>query len=1249
MWLGVVLVGTAFVTCAAHAFTATASTSFNYGTYVSQYVRLDNGGSWSWDAGYSACESYGTGWHIAGIYSSDGNAAVMSIFDSSASTANQGYIGGLSPLGEDYNTAAYIWYGGRFKGELISLAYSPSTCMFYCNYAEYEPNGATCDGNSYRESALQIYTTGLWNDIHETGCPGDPYPAVICERSSCTVAADCYAAGTASVSGSYAPDCTCNCKSGYRGGKCQVLATTVSDSGTDYAAFCESSILSASQAQAKCVALGTGWNLASIPSATVDNLLSGLTADTMWTGGAYDTSMNLYKWQYGRLAGLFFANGPSSKTCLTTIAGETMYCNWQSGSPNRATCGDNSAVENDVVKKGSRWSTDRQWDDLWSTGCGQQVRYMTFCYACERSACNINLDCVAANTVSISGSYYPSCTCTCKIGFGGSRCETNTTVVKIDSVEYAVECASTYISSPTAQSYCQARGQYWTLASVRSAAANAAIYNAAPNANIWIGGWYNSATGCDNWLYGRLAGQKYSCGTKTSVVCQSGMYCNWNSGQPDRIDCGDGNGPQAYVNIFGYIHSSVWDDTFYTGCGQAAGRTRCYACERSTCVQSDCKKYYTRPLGYYPACTCSTITATVTFSLLVTATHSEVITASTSLSGGSSSPTTTMSASSSASLSSTNSLSATASLSASRGSVSATETASSSLSPTQSGNTLSLSLQPTATQTGPTTTFTATSSDTVSNTFSQTLSRSLSPSSSYSLTSSASTSPTASVSATRSFTASYSGTPSPTGGSTSETATIQDSFSPTYYANTTLVAEFLSLLPLFEVVIYEDATVRSGSSRSVFVKPIREALWALLFAAGNRRVRVRGVPVVKQVPALGDVGVTGNELGFYFEMPNVTILVPNSSALNVSLTPLPSYAIEVEERMLLYTSMRELLDVVVLMDHRDVDELHLIGTIEVYKPGTGMSVPSIVTTIITSGGGALGGMAPELQGVGALALMGCSDPNTKSRFGAYRALSPVAVQDSYAGVIIGNGILTFVVLAVQAGIVATLRFCHRVQRNIELMATARFPSLFFAAALAFHTGTAFASAQIISQPSDYAGWEIFFGVGGFIYSLLLPVVMAAHPYLRVGRAYQTYERQSGLPGSDGRGGSCGWYRGERCTPCRLGRRMASTSVYSAPGRSTSSGQACQRGPHWYSSWLAYSTPTRSPSAGPCTRAWGSRWSLSRCSFFGKRPYEHTCPVGLTLRRGCALGVCCSAWQPQLLTDPALMLLPPTPCSVSWSS
>jgi hypothetical protein len=137
--------------------------------------------------------------------------------------------------------------------------------------------------------------------------------------------------------------------------------------------------------------------------------------------------------------------------------------------------------------------------------------------------------------------------------------------------------------------------------------------------------------------------------------------------------------------------------------------------------------------------------------------------------------------------------------------------------------------------------------------------------------------------------------------------------------------------------------------------------------------------------------------------------------------------------------------------------------------------------------------------------MGCSDPTTKSSFGSYRVLSPVAVMDSYAGVIIGNALLAGAVGLMQLCIVLVLRFCRRVQRLVELMATARFPSLFVAAALAFHTGTAYASSQLVSRAFEYEVWEVVVGSLGLTFSLLLPIFLSLHPYLRIGRAYQAYD------------------------------------------------------------------------------------------------------------------------------------------------
>jgi hypothetical protein len=69
-----------------------------------------------------------------------------------------------------------------------------------------------------------------------------------------------------------------------------------------------------------------------------------------------------------------------------------------------------------------------------------------------------------------------------------------------------------------------------------------------------------------------------------------------------------------------------------------------------------------------------------------------------------------------------------------------------------------------------------------------------------------------------------------------------------------------------------------------------------------------------------------------------------------------------------------------------------------------------------------------------------------------------------------------------------------------------FTSILVSICLAFHTGTAFAASQLISTSSgEFEEWEVAVGAVAFGYSVLLPVVLTLHPYLRIQRAYQEYE------------------------------------------------------------------------------------------------------------------------------------------------
>lgn len=89
------------------------------------------------------------------------------------------------------------------------------------------------------------------------------------------------------------------------------------------------------------------------------------------------------------------------------------------------------------------------------------------------------------------------------------------------------------------------------------------------------------------------------------------------------------------------------------------------------------------------------------------------------------------------------------------------------------------------------------------------------------------------------------------------------------------------------------------------------------------------VPITSADPEIGPVGVTGNTHGFYLAVPNVTVLMFNASELSLNLTMMPSYSINVGERLLLYTTMRALLRVVMITDHTDVDTPRLVGIVDV--------------------------------------------------------------------------------------------------------------------------------------------------------------------------------------------------------------------------------------------------------------------------------------------------------------------------------
>lgn len=262
-------------------------------------------------------------------------------------------------------------------------------------------------------------------------------------------------------------------------------------------------------------------------------------------------------------------------------------------------------------------------------------------------------------------------------------------------------------------------------------------------------------------------------------------------------------------------------------------------------------------------------------------------------------------------------------------------------------------------------------------------------------------------------------------------------------------------------------------------------------------------PVVGVAVRLVRMSVVGNLLGFANRLPVVNVTVVNDTAIQLTTSALPGYSIQEAEKLEVLVPTASIVGPW-CADDGDV----VMGVLQV-QATTSQSSTAVTTAVVGAVAAAVGavgmaGMAADQQGLSAFAMMGCSNPETKESFGSIRVLSPFAVLNSYAGVVLGNAVVLAVVAVIQGVALLVMRVCRRVRRRVELMAATRFPALLLGTSFAFHTGTAFAASQLVSEPANYEPWEVVVGVAAFGYCVVYPVVLIVHPYLRVGRAYQEY-------------------------------------------------------------------------------------------------------------------------------------------------
>eukprot|EP00742_Colponemidia_sp_Colp-10_P016276 GILJ01018633.1.p1 GENE.GILJ01018633.1~~GILJ01018633.1.p1 ORF type:complete len:758 (-),score=81.88 GILJ01018633.1:273-2243(-) len=282
-------------------------------------------------------------------------------------------------------------------------------------------------------------------------------------------------------------------------------------------------------------------------------------------------------------------------------------------------------------------------------------------------------------------------------------------------------------------------------------------------------------------------------------------------------------------------------------------------------------------------------------------------------------------------------------------------------------------------------------------------------------------------------------------------------------------------------------------------------------------------------------GVQGS---YYANGTTITLSASDSSlgAIDFMFPSLssPSYDIQRGERVDLFTTTSALLRTL-MAQLSEVDEgstgltlsdlarcvttldangdLVLVGTMRTSRAASDPYLEALgAATDVVSGTTAIIGVvtggfsaAADMQVIGALAMSTCADPHLRSAFGSYRALSPFALSNSYIGVIAGNAVAYVAVFVLQVLALLCLRLVKGdAAQWAELSAMIWFPGVTLSAMAALHTGTGYASSQLVSLPGP-AVEELAVGAVGVAFSVLVPVGIALFAYKMIPRAYQTYD------------------------------------------------------------------------------------------------------------------------------------------------
>ena len=609
--------------------------TFDYGIYVAEYLNFfpPNTPSYTYSQAMTACERQGSGWTIAAVPTNEAAKYLVAQFYS-----REMWVGGDQLVKAD----EWRWSAGRLKGLQFSQG---ATTLTY----NYNPVGAatstmkmsywgTGEPNNWMNNERCMTFNSNLPSANDLSCDSTRLAYYMCERSACRFGTDCSAIGTVPLAdggmqGDYYPNCTCKCKEGFIGPRCDTIRYPHPHGlyVSEYTITCPFP-MSPSRAVKEGCNRGPGWQLASFPDrASYEAAFVILKPDYRATyigartaQGVSQADASRWEWTSGRLANstlLSTPYAPATQKCesytyhpfggsvLAVISADCT--SFASGQPGPSAADDNgNGLRRIAVTKGD--SADGKWS------ASPESSSTTDCVACERSPCTFTADCIDANTLAMKGDYYPNCSCTCKPGFGGKHCEAAIIDNGAYISEFTVACSADVndrsISASDAASLCMTRGSGYGLATVPSVdVANKLLSAFNPFVPAWIGAG-SDGNGEWSWNSGRLAGGRESSFYRANT-CQSITFtpfshsipsttfagnCLWEAGQPSEAT--------ASTKTCARIRADGADLVVDArSCADKSGQM-CTLCERSACqLGVDCSDAGTLQMSgdYFPSCTCT--------------------------------------------------------------------------------------------------------------------------------------------------------------------------------------------------------------------------------------------------------------------------------------------------------------------------------------------------------------------------------------------------------------------------------------------------------------------------------------------------------------------------------------------------------------------------------------------------------------------------------------------------------------------